>query len=189
MTTNIPRRSNPSVVVVLQTSSTSAGPWTDLGQITLDSSGTGSGNVLVSKDFYVRVNHPNLDAVQPGTSAAKRIVSVPDPSRPGEDDGSGKPNEDGSIPRVICTVPPKLKSGAKLVFSCVAQDVQDSSQGVSIMQQTGSGSKKIGNATIRGSKITGSITIKAKGNITFRLVGAGGKYVPWTSNPFTVKYN
>ena len=189
MTTNIPRRSNPPVVIVLQTSSTSAGPWTDLGQITLDSSGTGSGNVLVSKDFYVRVNHPNLDAVQSGTSAAKRIVSVPDPSRPGGNIGTGEPNEDGSIPRVICTVPPKAKSGAKLAFSCVAENVQDSSQGVSILQQTGSGNKKIGNATIRGSRITGSITIKAKGNITFRLRGADGKYVPWTSSPFTVKYN
>ena len=189
MTTNIPRRSNPPVVIVLQTSSTSAGPWTDLGQITLDSSGTGSGNVLVSKDFYVRVNHPNLDAVQSGTSAAKRIVSVPDPSRPGGNIGTGEPNEDGSIPRVICTVPPKAKSGAKLAFSCVAENVQDSSQGVSILQQTGSGNKKIGNATIRGSRITGSVTIKAKGNITFRLRGADGKYVPWTSSPFTVKYN
>jgi hypothetical protein len=189
MTTNIPRRSDPPVIIVLQTSSTSAGPWTDLGQITLDSSGTGSGNVLVKKDFYVRVNHPSLDAVQSGTSAAKRIVSVPDPSRPGGLTGTGKTNEDGSIPRVICTVAPKAKSGAKLAFSCVAENVQDSSQGVSILQQTGSGNKKIGNATIRGSRITGSITIKAKGNITFRLRGADGKYVPWTSSPFTVKYN
>ena len=189
MTTNIPRRSNPPVVIVLQTSNTSAGPWTDLGQITLDSSGTGSGNVLVKKEFYVRVNHPNLDAVQPGTSAAKRIVSVPDPSRPGGNIGTGAPNDDGSIPRVICTVPPKAKSGAKLVFSCVAENVQDSSQGVTILQQTGSGNKKIGNAKIRGSKITGTISVKAKGNITFRLSGADGKYVPWTSNPFTVKYN
>jgi hypothetical protein len=174
---------------VLQTSNTSAGPWADLGQITLDSSGTGSGNVLVKKDFYVRVNHPSLDAVQPGTSAAKRIVSVPDPTRVAGPGGTGKSNEDGSIPRVICTAPPKAKSGAKLAFSCVVENVQDSSQGVSIMQQTSSGNKKVGNATIRGSKITGTISIKAKGNITFRLSGAGGKYVPWTSNPFTVKYN
>ena len=114
---------------------------------------------------------------------------MPDPSRPGGNIGTGDPNEDGSIPRVICTVPPKAKSGAKLVFSCVAENVQDSSQGVTILQQTGSGNKKIGNAKIRGSKITGTISVKAKGNITFRLSGADGKYVPWTSNPFTVKYN
>ena len=189
MTTDTPRRSNPPVVIVLQTSNTSAGPWTDLGQITLDSSGTGSGNVLVSKDFYVRVSHPNLDAVQPGTSAAKRIVSVPDPTRPNTKTGTGKKNIDGSTPLVTCTVPPKAKSGGKLAIVCVARDVQDSSQPVSIiMQQSGSREKVVGSATIRGSKITGTVSIKAKGDITFMLRGEKNGFVPWTSSPFTVKY-
>ena len=189
MTTNTPWRSNPPVQVVLQTSSTPAGPWTDLGQITLDSSGTGSGNVLVTNNLYVRVNHPNLDAVQPSTSAVKRIVNVPDPTRPTSTSLTGKKNPDGSIPQVTCTAQPRAKSGSKLNFTCVAQDVQDSSQGVTILQQTSSGLKAIGNATIRGTKITGSITVKAKGDVTFRLRGDAKGYVPWTSNPFTVKYN
>ena len=189
MSTNTPRRSNPPVVIVLQTSSTSAGPWTDLGQITLDSSGTGSGNVLVTSSLYVRVNHPNLDAVQAGTSAVKRIVNVPDPTRPGGTNGSGKQNDDGSVPQVTCTAPPSVKSGGKLTFTCVAQDVQDSSQPVSIWQQTSSGLKRVGTANIRGSKITGTVSIKAKGNVTFRLKGAGNSFVPWTSNPVTIKYS
>jgi hypothetical protein len=190
MTTNIPRRSDPPVVIVLQTSNTSAGPWTDLGQITLDASGTGSGNVLVRQDFYVRVSHPNLDAVQAGTSAPRRIVSVPDDTRPTTTTGSGQKNPDGSTPLVTCTVPPTAKSGGKLAIVCVARDVQDASQRVSItMQQAGSRSKVIGSATIRGSKITGTVSVKAKGNVTFRLQGERNGFVPWTSSPFTVKYN
>jgi hypothetical protein len=57
------------------------------------------------------------------------------------------------------------------------------------MQQAGSRSKVIGSATIRGSKITGTVSVKAKGNVTFRLQGERNGFVPWTSSPFTVKYN
>ena len=188
MTTDSPHRGTPPVVVVLQSSSTSAGPWTDLGQITLDASGTGSGRVLVTENLYVRVNHPQLDSVQPGSSSAKRIVNVPDPDRAGGSNGSGAQNDDGSIPSVTCTATPKAKSGSKVAITCVGEDVQDASQGVTIYQQTSSGLKKIGTAKIRGTKITGSITVKASGKVSFILKGEGDPYVPWASNTFTVKY-
>ena len=188
MTTNIPRRSNPPVVIVLQTSSTSAGPWTDLGQITIDSSGRGAGNVLVTESLYVRVNHPNLDAVQAGASAVKRIVNVPDPTRVGPTTGAGAKNKDGSIPYVACTAAPRAKSGARVSFTCVAEDVQNAAQPITIFQQAGSRTVNIGSARIRGSKITGTITIKASGNVTFFLRGDAKGFVPWTSNRFTIKY-
>ena len=189
MSTNSPYRSNPPVVITLQSSNTPAGPWTDLGQIALDAAGSGSGRVLVTENLYVRVNHPNLDAVQAGTSSAKRVVNVPDPDRGGGSNGSGAQNEDGSIPSVVCTASPKAKSGAKVNFTCVAQDVQDTAQPVTIYQQTGGGLKKISMAKIRGTKVTGSVTVKAKGKVSFILKGSGNDYVPWASNIFTVKYS
>jgi hypothetical protein len=190
MTTETQYRLSPPIMVILQSSSTSAGPWTDLGEITLDSSGTGSGRVLVTQNLWVRVNHPNLDAVQISVSTPKRIVNAPDTSErvPGTN-GSGKQNEDGSIPMVTCTASPSVKSGGKVSITCAAVDVQDSAQPVTIFQQTSSGIKKIGTAKIRGSKITGSFTIKAKGKVPFILKGSSDGFVPWTSNPFTVKYS
>jgi hypothetical protein len=189
MTTDSQYRSNPPIVIVLQSSSTSAGPWTDLGQITLDAAGTGSGRVLVTENLYVRVNHPNLDAVQAGTSAVKRVVNVPDPDRAGGSNGTGAQNDDGSIPSVTCTANPKAKSGSKVNITCVAEDVQDTSQPVTIYQQTGGGLKKLGSAKIRGTKITGTVSIKASGKVSFILKGSGSSYVPWASNVFTVKYS
>ena len=189
MTTDSKYRSSPPIVIILQSSSTSAGPWTDLGQITLDAAGTGSGRVLVTENLYVRVNHPNLDAVQAGTSSVKRVVNVPDPDRAGGSNGTGAQNEDGSIPSVTCTASPKAKTGAKVSITCVAEDVQDTSQPVTIYQQTGNGLKKLGSAKIRGTKITGTVSIKASGKISFILKGFGNNYVPWASNVFTVKYS
>ena len=189
MTTETQRRANPPVVVTLQSSSTSAGPWTDLGAITLDAAGTGAGRVLVTESLYVRVSHSTLDAVQPGVSSAKRIVNVPDPARAGGSNGTGAQNEDGSIPSVTCTAPPKAKSGAKVNITCVAQDVQDTSQPVTIFQQTGNGLKKLGSAKLRGTKITGSFTIKSTNRVSFIVKGAGDEYVPWSSNVFSVKFN
>jgi hypothetical protein len=189
MTTNTPRRASPPVVIILQSARTPAGPWTDLGEITIDASGRGSGNVLVTSELYVRVNHPNLDSVQAGTSAVKRIVNVPDPTRTRDDNSSGAKNPDGSIPLVTCTVPPRVKSGARLSIVCVAQDVQNAAQPVTILRRTSSGLKTVASGSIRGTKILGTVSIKAKGEVSFILRGAGGKFVPWTSNPFTVRYN
>ncbi len=135
------------------------------------------------------MSHPTLDAVQPGVSSAKRIVNVPDPARAGGSNGTGAQNEDGSIPSVTCTAPPKAKSGAKVNITCVAQDVQDTSQPVTIFQQTGNGLKKLGSAKLRGTKITGSFTIKSTNRVSFIVKGAGDEYVPWSSNVFTVKFN
>jgi hypothetical protein len=190
MTTNTQYRMSPPIVVVLQSSSTSAGPWTDLGEITLDPSGSGSGRVLVTENLWVRVNHPNLDAVQIGVSSPKRIVNAPDSAERGQGEtGAGAQNEDGSIPRVICTVSPNAKSGSRVTFSCAAVDVQDTSQPVTILRQTSSGTKKVGSAKINGTKVTGSFTLKAKGRVSFILKGSSNGYVPWTSNTFTVKYS
>jgi hypothetical protein len=190
MTTNAQRRMSPPVVVTLQTSSTSAGPWTDLGQITLDSSGTGSGRVLVTESLYVRVNHPDLDAVQPGTGEVKRIVNAPDPNRNSGSTGKGELNPDGSQPLVTCTVQNTAKAGAKISFVCSAKDVQDTSQPVTIYQSSTSSKKKaIGSARISGTKVTGSFTVKSKGKYTFILQGASsGDYVAWSSNSFSVTY-
>jgi hypothetical protein len=47
----------------------------------------------------------------------------------------------------------------------------------------------VASGSIRGTKILGTVSIKAKGEVSFILRGAGGKFVPWTSNPFTVRYN
>jgi hypothetical protein len=187
MSTSTPFKLDPPIVATLQTGPTSGGPWSDTGNLTFDASGKATGRVLVTEKLYVRVNHPQLDAIQVGTSQALRIVNVPDPKRQSASTGAGAKNEDGSIPQVVCTASQTAKIKQKVSIVCSAQDVQDVSQPVQITAQTTSSPKKIGTAKIQGGKITGTFTSSTKGTFTVFLKGSGIGYVPWTSNPMKIK--
>ena len=186
MSTSTPFKLDPPIVATLQTGPTSGGPWSDTGNLTFDASGKATGRVLVTEKLYVRVNHPQLDAIQVGTSQALRIVNVPDPKRQSASTGAGAKNEDGSIPQVVCTASQIAKIKQKVSIVCSAQDVQDVSQPVQITAQTTSSPKKIGTAKIQGGKITGTFTSGTKGTFTVFLKGSGVGYVPWTSNPLKI---
>jgi hypothetical protein len=187
MTTRTPFKLDPPIIATLQTGTSSGGPWTDTGNLTFDASGKATGRVLVTDKLYVRVNHPQLDSIQAGTSEALRIVNVPDPKRQGATTGFGAKNEDGSIPQVVCTASLTAKIKQKVSIVCSAQDVQDVSQPVQITAQTTSSPKRVGKARIQGARITGSFTATAAGTYTVFLRGDGDGFVPWTSNPLKIK--
>jgi hypothetical protein len=187
MTTATQFKLDPPIIATLQTGPTSGGPWSDTGNLTFDAGGKATGRILVTEKLYVRVNHPQLDAIQAGVSEPLRIVNVPDPKRQGASTGTGAKNEDGSIPNVVCTASLTAKIKQKVSIVCSAQDVQDVSQPVQITAQTTSSPKKVGTARIQGAKITGSFTATAKGTYTVLLKGSSVGYVPWTSNPLKIK--
>jgi hypothetical protein len=187
MTTTTQFKLDPPIVATLQTGPTSGGPWSDTGNLTFDAGGKATGRILVTEKLYVRVNHPQLDAIQIGVSEPLRIVNVPDPKRQGASSGSGAKNEDGSIPQVVCTASLTAKIKQKVSIVCSAQDVQDVSQPVQITAQTTSSPKKVGTARIQGGKITGSFTATANGTYTVLLKGSSVGYVPWASNPLKIK--
>jgi hypothetical protein len=187
MRTSTPYKLDPPIIATLQTGPTSGGPWTDTGNLTFDASGKATGRVLVTEKLFVRVNHPQLDAIQVGTSEALRIVNVPDPKRQGATSGSGAKNEDGSIPEVVCTAALNAKIRQKVSIVCSAQDVQDVSQPVQITAQTTSSPKRVGSARIQGGRITGTFTATAAGTYTVFLRGSGDGFVPWTSNPLKIR--
>jgi hypothetical protein len=188
MSTSVPIRSTPPIVATLQVGTSSAGPWADTGQLTFDESGQAMGRVLVTEKLYVRVNHPNLDSIQVGVSEPLRIVNVPDPKRGGASSGNEATNEDGSRPRVTCTLNGAAKVNAKISVVCSALDVQDASQPVTIFGQLGSSAKaKLSTAKIAGSKISGTFKVSKAGTYTVILQGAKGKFVPWASNPLKIK--
>jgi hypothetical protein len=187
MRTSTPYKLDPPIVATLQTGPTSGGPWADTGNLTFGSGGKATGRVLVTEKLFVRVNHPQLDAIQVGVSEALRIVNVPDPKRQGATTGFGAKNEDGSIPQVVCTASLTAKIKQKVSIVCSAQDVQDVSQPVQITAQTTSSPKRVGKARIQGARITGSFTATAAGTYTVFLRGDGDGFVPWTSNPLKIK--
>jgi hypothetical protein len=187
MSTKTPFKLDPPVVTTLQTGPTSAGPWSDTGNLIFDASGKATGRILVTEKLYVRVNHPLLDSVQIGASEPLRVVNVPDPKRQNATSGTGAKNSDGSIPQVVCTASLTAKIKQKVSIVCSAQDVQDVSQPVQITAQTTSSPKKVGTARIQGGKITGSFTATTAGTYTILLKGSGVGFVPWTSNPLKIK--
>jgi hypothetical protein len=188
MTTKTAFRLDPAIIATLQTATTPGGPWTDTGNLTFDTSGKATGRLLVTEKLYVRVNHPQLDAVQVGVSEPLRIVNVPDPDRQGPGSSTSAKNKDGSTPRVVCTASLTAKVRQRVSIVCSAQDVQDVSQSVQIKAQTSSTSlKKVGTARIAGAKITGTFTASAKGTYTVFLIGGGSGFVPWTSNPLKIR--
>jgi hypothetical protein len=188
MTTRTPFKLDPPIIATLQVGPTTGGPWTDTGNLTFDASGRATGRILVTERLYVRVNHPQLDAIQPGTSDPLRIVNVPDPKRQGASTGFGAKNPDGSLPRVVCTAISNAKIKQRVSIACSAEDVQDVSQPVQIMAQTSSSKpRRAGTARIQGGKITGSFTATASGTYTILLQGSGIGYVPWTSNPIKIR--
>ena len=187
MTTRIPILQSPKVLVRMQSGPTELGPWTDLGVLTLDQSGTATGNVLVTKELYVRVNHEQLDAVLPGASDALRIVYVPASNGIGK--LHGKRNPDGSLPLVTCTAKNSAKLKEKVVITCSAKDVQIMSQPVKLMLQQKTGAPKlIRMVELGGTRISTTFTSALKGVFTLQLAGSGGSYVPWTSNNISIKF-
>ena len=187
MTTRIPILQSPKVLVRMQSGPTELGPWTDLGVLTLDQSGTATGNVLVTKELYVRVNHEQLDAVLPGASDALRIVYVPASNGIGK--LHGKRNPDGSLPLVTCTAKNSAKLKEKVVINCSAKDVQIMSQPVKLMLQQKTGAPKlIRMVELGGTRISTTFTSALKGVFTLQLAGSGGSYVPWTSNNISIKF-
>ena len=188
MSTSIPVRSTPPIIAIMQVAPSSAGPWTDMGQLTFDESGQAMGRVLVTEKLYVRVNHPNIDAIQAGVSEPLRVVNVPDPKRGSASSGKEAVNEDGSIPRVTCTINGTARVNSNISIVCSALDVQDAAQPVTIFGQLGSSAKtKVGTAKIVGAKVSGSFKVTKKGIYTVVLQGAKGKYVPWGSNSLKIK--
>jgi hypothetical protein len=187
MTTRIPILQSPKVLVRMQSGPTELGPWTDLGVLTLDQSGTATGNVLVTKELYVRVNHEQLDAVLPGASEALRIVYVPASSGIGKREG--KRNPDGSLPLVTCTAKNSAKLKERVAITCSAKDVQIMSQPVKLMLQQKSGALKlIRMVKLGGTRISTTFTSPVKGLFSLQLSGSGGSYVPWTSNNISIKF-
>ena len=190
MRTNAPYRSAPAVVVTLQSSPTEAGPWKDLGDITLDATGKGSGSVVVTAKLWVRALHKQLDAVQPGVGAPLRIVNVPDPNR--TNTTSGDENPDGSRPKVTCVPKSNTKVGRSVSISCSQIDVQDPSQPMTLFVQQRNKFVKASNAMFRDGFIMSSFTSRSKGKLTFQVRGLApedSNYVAWKSNMFTITWS
>jgi hypothetical protein len=189
MKTNAPYRSDPPVVVTLQSSPTEAGPWKDLGDITLDATGKGGGSVVVTAKLWVRAIHKQLDAVQPGVGAPLRIVNVPDPNR--TTTTSGGQNPDGSVPKVTCVPKSNAKSGRTVSISCSQVDVQDPSQPMQLFVQRKNKFVPAGKARFEDGFIKASIASSAKGKLTFQVRGLApeeSEYVVWKSNMFTITW-
>ncbi len=189
MKTNAPYRSSPAVVVTLQSSPTEAGPWKDLGDITLDATGKGSGSVVVTAKLWVRAIHKQLDAVQPGVGAPLRIVNVPDPNR--TTSTSGDKNPDGSTPKVTCVPKSNAKVGKTVPISCSQIDVQDPSQPMQLFVQRKNKFVPAGKAKFEDGFIKSSISNSSKGRLTFQvrgLVPEDSNYVVWKSNMFTITW-
>ena len=190
MRTNAPYRSSPAVVVTLQSSPTEAGPWKDLGDITLDATGKGSGSVVVTAKLWVRALHKQLDAVQPGVGAPLRIVNVPDPNR--TKTTSGDENPDGSTPKVTCVPKSNTKVGRSVSISCSQIDVQDPSQPMTLFVQQKNKFVRANSAMFRDGFIMSSYTSKSKGKLTFQVRGSApedSNYVAWKSNMFTISWS
>jgi len=190
MRTNSPYRSAPAVVVTLQSSPTEAGPWKDLGDITLDGTGKGSGSVVVTAKLWVRALHKQLDAVQPGVGAPLRIVNVPDPNR--TNTTSGDQNPDGSTPKVTCVPKANTKVGKPVSISCSQIDVQDPSQSMTLFVQQNNKFVKANSAMFKDGFIMSTYTSKSKGKFTFQVRGLApedSKYVAWKSNMFTITWS
>jgi hypothetical protein len=190
MRTNAPYRSSPAVVVTLQSSPTEAGPWKDLGDITLDATGKGSGSVVVTAKLWVRALHKQLDAVQPGVGAPLRIVNVPDPNR--TKTTSGDENPDGSTPKVTCVPKSNTKVGRSVSISCSQIDVQDPSQPMTLFVQQKNKFVRANSAMFRDGFIMSSYTSKSKGKFTFQVRGSApedSNYVAWKSNMFTISWS
>ena len=190
MKTNAPYRSAPAVVVTLQSSPTEAGPWKDLGDITLDGTGKGSGSVVVTAKLWVRALHKQLDAVQPGVGAPLRIVNVPDPNR--TNTTSGDENPDGSTPKVTCVPKANTKVGKAVSISCSQIDVQDPSQPMTLFVQQKNKFVKANSAMFKDGFIKSSYASKSKGKLTFQVRGLASEddqYVAWKSNMFTITWS
>ena len=190
MKTNAPYRSAPAVVVTLQSSPTEAGPWKDLGDITLDATGKGSGSVVVTAKLWVRALHKQLDAVQPGVGAPLRIVNVPDPNR--TKTTSGDENPDGSTPKVTCVPKANTKVGKSVSISCSQIDVQDPSQPMTLFVQQKNKFVKANSAMFKDGFIRSSYASKSKGRLTFQIRGQSSEeddYVAWKSNMFTITWS
>ncbi len=190
MRTNSPYRSAPAVIVTLQSSPTEAGPWKDLGDITLDATGKGSGSVVVTAKLWVRALHKQLDAVQPGVGAPLRIVNVPDPNR--TNTTSGDVNPDGSTPKVTCVPKANTKAGKSVSISCSQIDVQDPSQQMTLFVQQKNKFVKANSAMFKDGFIMSNYTSKSKGKLTFQVRGLApddSKYVAWKSNMFTITWS
>lgn len=190
MRTNAPYRSSPAVVVTLQSSPTEAGPWKDLGDITLDGTGKGSGSVVVTAKLWVRALHKQLDAVQPGVGAPLRIVNVPDPNR--TNTTSGDENPDGSTPKVTCVPKANTKVGKAVSISCSQIDVQDPSQPMTLFVQQKNKFVKANSAMFKDGFIKSSYASKSKGKLTFQVRGLASEddqYVAWKSNMFTITWS
>jgi hypothetical protein len=189
MKTNAPYRSDPPVVVTLQSSPTEAGPWKDLGDITLDATGKGGGSVVVTAQLWVRAIHKQLDAVQPGVGAPLRIVNVPDPNRTATT--SGGQNPDGSVPKVTCVPKSNAKSGKTVSISCSQIDVQDPSQPMQLFVQRKNKFVPVGKARFEDGFIKASTGSSSKGRLTFQVRGLAPEesdYVVWKSNMFTITW-
>ena len=187
MSTSTAYRSGIPIVVRMQTAKTEFGPWQDLGELTLDSAGTATGNVLVEQELYVRINHERLDAVQSGTSEPLRIVYVPASGSTGKRDG--KRNPDGSLPIVTCSAKNTAKLNEKVAITCSAKDVQNTAQPVSLMLQQKKGAPiRVGSPTLSATRITTTFTRNRAGTYILNLVGSGSGYVPWTSNNISITF-
>jgi hypothetical protein len=171
-----------------------SGPWSEVpGEIVIDASGRASFRALVVGDMWVRVLHDQLDAVQKGASEPKRIVPQADIRERGETvDASSAKNPDGSVPKVVCTPPNRAKLNESLTIRCTPKDVQDSSQPMALFMNTGSGFKRVASARYPDSFIRTSYTQKGTRatTISFQIRGLSGndKYVPWSSNSFTIRF-